>query len=192
MNQLLQEHDPGGKVASPLPEGMFGGAAFSGPRNEYRHLLDRCWDDDLIVGLKLPPFALWIGANPSRASALFNDPTVTREIRFTKAFGFRRYVKTNIADYRSTKPSGLRLPGVVPRSSRNLSVILEQARSASKVIVCWGAVHPILQPYADETADALTGAGVEMFCLGVTKSGQPRHPLYRRGDTPLIPYRRAA
>lgn len=27
-------------------------------------------------------------------------------------------------------------------------------------------------------------------CLGATKYGEPRHPLYIRSDTELVPYRR--
>jgi hypothetical protein len=27
-----------------------------------------------------------------------------------------------------------------------------------------------------------------MFCLGVTKHGQPRHPLYVKADVTLLPF----
>jgi hypothetical protein len=30
--------------------------------------------------------------------------------------------------------------------------------------------------------------GAHPLCLGTTKSGAPRHPLYVRSDTPLVPY----
>ena len=29
---------------------------------------------------------------------------------------------------------------------------------------------------------------VEMFCLGITKSGMPKHPLYIKGDQPFIEF----
>jgi hypothetical protein len=31
----------------------------------------------------------------------------------------------------------------------------------------------------------LRAAGAKMLCLGVTKQGMPKHPLYIRGDQPL-------
>jgi hypothetical protein len=37
----------------------------------------------------------------------------------------------------------------------------------------------------------IRAAGARMLCLGTTKAGAPRHPLYVRGDTPLEPWPRA-
>ena len=28
----------------------------------------------------------------------------------------------------------------------------------------------------------------DVFCLGITKDGQPRHPLYVKGDMSLVPF----
>jgi len=28
----------------------------------------------------------------------------------------------------------------------------------------------------------------DVHCLGITKNGQPRHPLYVKGDSVLVPY----
>jgi hypothetical protein len=30
--------------------------------------------------------------------------------------------------------------------------------------------------------------GVKPVCLGVTRRGHPRHPLYLASDTPLVPF----
>jgi hypothetical protein len=32
------------------------------------------------------------------------------------------------------------------------------------------------------------GTGATLQCLGMTKDGHPRHPLYVRGDAPLTAY----
>lgn len=43
-------------------------------------------------------------------------------------------------------------------------------------------------PLARAQAIHLTDqAGRTLFCVGRTKAGAPRHPLYVRGDAPLIP-----
>ena len=34
--------------------------------------------------------------------------------------------------------------------------------------------------------DNFRAAGARLWCLGTTKDGHPRHPLYVRGDQPLV------
>ena len=36
--------------------------------------------------------------------------------------------------------------------------------------------------------DALSQAGLQVYCLGTTKEGHPRHPLYAKGNTGLTPF----
>jgi hypothetical protein len=177
-------HDPGGKVSTPLPKGMRGGADFYGEREEYRLLLWRYWDE----ATKDDPFILWIGMNPSTATGEANDPTVTREINFSKEWGFKRYVKCNILDYRATHPTDLVKPFVVPRSDKNLETIRRLADAAEQIIVCYGVMHRPLQPYAFETVKALEADGHRLFCMGTTLSGHPRHPLYLKADTKPEPF----
>jgi hypothetical protein len=38
-----------------------------------------------------------------------------------------------------------------------------------------------------QMAALLADLGLTMMCLGVTKAGHPRHPLYMAGTTPLVP-----
>jgi hypothetical protein len=33
----------------------------------------------------------------------------------------------------------------------------------------------------------MQNAGADLVCLGHTKGGNPRHPLYVRGDQPFVP-----
>jgi hypothetical protein len=180
-------HDPGGKVRLPLEPGVVGWAYFSECKR-YRHLLGRHWaggpDDDV----SFEPYAMWIGMNPSTAEENVDDPTVRREIRFTRRFGLRGYIKFNVMDYRATSPDDLLKEGVEPRSSENMRWILDHARLAEQIIICHGALHPKLQHYGDEVVQALLNQGEKLSCLGLTKHGSPRHPLYLPNGTRLVRY----
>jgi hypothetical protein len=170
-----ESHDPGGKVATPMPAGMHGAAEFYGPRDCYRLWTSRWWVDDPMA-----EFALWIGMNPSMATAFVNDPTVTREVGFTREWGYGAYMKCNAMDYRATDQKLLRSPGVVPCSDRNLETIRAKAADANcrKIILCFGAPHKSLRRYGEQVVSTLKADGRKMFCMRLTKDGLPGHPLY--------------
>ena len=107
-----------------------------------------------------------------------NDlPTVTREINFTKDWGFTHYVKCNVLDYRATKQPDLLKEFVFPRSDRNLDIIIKAAKARRQD-------HPLLrrnaplQHYAYETIRRLRhwDHGARLFCMGKSLNGHPRAP----------------
>ncbi|SES75290.1 DUF1643 domain-containing protein [Oceanicella actignis] len=175
-----RRHDPGGKVRLRLAGDVTGEAVFS-PCGRYRPLLTREYPDGAGT-------ALWIGMNPSTAEADVDDPTVRRESDYSRAWGFRRFVKTNVMDWRATRPADLLAEGVAPRSPVNLDVIREQAAQADLIMLAFGALHPRLRHYGRETVEALRADGRALFCLGLTRDGAPRHPLYMRKDLRPIPF----
>lgn len=175
-------HDPGGKVRIRIEDGMRSAATFS-PCGRYRVLLKRMWGE---------PFGrrvMFVGMNPSTADAFVNDPTVLREIGFAKREGGHSMVKCNVMDYRATDPKDLLTIGCPPRSGQNLWYIRECAIATigceGFVIVAWGALPKPLRHYADEALVTLRATGVPIFCLGRTKDGSPRHPLYLPKTAPL-------
>ncbi len=176
-------HDPGGKVRIRLASGMVGDARFHGERDEYRLWLSRHWGDPDA------PYALWIGMNPSTADALVDDPTVAREVAYTRdTLKLTRYVKANMLDIRLTDSKELRKLGATARSEMNLPTILSLAEKAERIIVCYGVLHKSLQPFAAETVKALEGRGHKLWCLGTSQAGHPKHPLYLKKSTPLTPF----
>jgi hypothetical protein len=180
------KHDAGGKVKLALQEGVTGDAEFS-ECGRHRHWLSRRWTERWVS------YALWIGMNPSTAEANVDDPTIRREITFTRSWGLGGYIKCNVMDYRATLPKRLLEPGVVPSSPLNIPTILRFAPQADRIIVCYGVLPLCLQPYAEDVVQLLEGAGHELWCLGHSRDGRfPRHPLYLKSDTPLIPFRRSA
>lgn len=189
-------HDPGGKVRLKLLPGVKGNAVFS-PCGRFRHWLSREWGFRQYTGGR-EPYALWIGMNPSTAEANIDDPTIRKEMHFTKKMGLDCYVKCNIMDYRATNPSVLlsligepnRHPiEAVPSSSKNLECIASFAQHASVVVVAWGALPRPLRQYADDVLATL--GPFRLMCMGVTKDYSPRHPLYLRNDAQPIVWRDA-
>ncbi|HEX3346492.1 MAG TPA: DUF1643 domain-containing protein [Acetobacteraceae bacterium] len=163
---------------------MTGGAIFS-PCQRYRPMLWRSWgcDNDMA------PSWLWIGMNPSVADVDVDAPTCRREVGFTRRAGMTLNVKCNVADWRATDPKVFRHHDIEPRSAENLQAIMQAAHTASRVIAAWGDVPKPLRPYATDTAAMLLGHGIKLWCLGMPRSGAPRHPLYVRSDTPLVAWK---
>jgi hypothetical protein len=183
------KHDPGGKVETALPAGMRGGAEFYGSEDQYRLSLTRAWES--AKAEMDTRYILWIGMNPSTARADVNDPTITREINFSKAWGYFKYVKCNVMDYRATNPRQLIDSNEPAQSDRNLGTILRLALRADKIVICYGVLDKRLQHYADEIIERLKEDchGPRLYCMGRTLLGHPRHPLYLSNETQLVPFR---
>ena len=174
------EHDPGGKVRLNLMAGVKGDAVFS---EDGRHrTLMRRW-----IGDTFPErYILFIGMNPSTADAMVNDPTCAREWTFAQREGFDAMVKANVGDYRATHPKMLLEEGVIASSPANLPAIREQAKGAARVILCHGKLNKALVPAGQALVQALTEDGIDLWCFGTNADGSPKHPLYLKGDTPLV------
>jgi hypothetical protein len=147
---------------------------------KYRYTLDRHWGDG--------PVAWWIMLNPSTADALVDDPTIRRCISFSKREGCGSLRVINLYALRATDPTELaRSP--YPQGADNSALLVEAsyaARAGALVVVAWGA-HPMAAKGAGSVERMFQAAGAK--CLGITKAGQPRHPLYVRNDQPLVAWR---
>lgn len=147
------------------------GAVLS-PCRRYRYQLTRTWDE------KLPTVA-FVGLNPSTADATIDDPTVRRCIGFARDWGFGALVLVNLFALRSTEPSKLysaREP-IGPENDRWLQLAGDNAET---VVAAWG-VHGELH----DRGLAVQRVFPNLKCLGKTRGGHPRHPLYLSKDTPL-------
>ena len=149
------------------------GAVVVGP---YRYLLWRAWNPRL-------PRVLWILLNPSTADERVDDPTLRRLHSFSQHFGFGGLEVVNLFALRSTDPRALARM-VDPIGPENDDYIREAGVRATKIIAAWGSYgtlygrdHYILAQIASP-----------IFCLGITRNGNPRHPLYLRGDTALCSF----
>ncbi len=168
----------------PDADGMRRAASFSRCRT-WRYSLDRVWDPS-------SPGVLWLLLNPSTADETIDDPTIRRAIGFSKREGYGSLTLLNLFAYRATDPKDMKA-AEDPVGEANDSVILGHAIDYQQVICAWG-VHGTFRGRAQEVVAMLsdreqtTGRVVTLSCLGKTKHGHPKHPLYLRNDTPLETY----
>lgn len=142
---------------------------------QYRYSLCRCWEPTL-------PGVCWVMLNPSTADATQDDPTIRRCISFARGWGYGSLEVVNLFAYRAPLPADLRCARD-PVGPENDQYLVGASARADLVIAAWGANGGLLS--RDRKALPLLGS---LHCLGTTRSGFPRHPLYRRADADLVPY----
>jgi hypothetical protein len=140
----------------------------------YRYRLDRRWG--------LGPRVSWIMLNPSTADAEQDDPTLRRITGFSRAWGFSALTVVNLYAWRATDPMRLWFVDdpVGPENDRYLT----EACAGTDVIAAWGA-----SGHLDRIREVLALPGMDRLkALALTQAGQPRHPLYLRGDLTPEPW----
>lgn len=159
--------------------------AIISPCGLYRYRLER------TVGMDGPVYAFF-GINPSTADATLDDATVRKWIGFTKKRGGSRFIVGNVWPLRSTD---VRLLATSTRwmdiGRENQKHILAMAAEADILVPCWGdrkKVPRVMHNELDELLALLRGTGKPVTHLGLTASGDPKHPLMLGYDTPLTPW----
>lgn len=152
-------------------------ALFS-PCGHYRYRLTRVWDDR-------PPL-VFVMLNPSRADAEIDDPTMRRCIGFAERLGFGGMTALNLFAWRTPYPPDLRAVAD-PVGPDNDMHLMDAMRSGRTIVAAWG-VHGALAG-RDRMFRALAWeVGAPLSCLGITKDGHPRHPLYLRNSHSLAEF----
>lgn len=160
-------------------QGMTRNARLSADRR-YRYTLLRRWGERA-------PGITWIMLNPSKADAEVDDPTIRRCMVFSQRFGYDAMVVVNLFAYRATDPRELlEVGGEAAVGPENGEWCQKACRQASVIVVAWGALREPLRGFAAVTTKLIQKDGYRLKCLGMTKDGQPRHPLYIRADAPLV------
>tara|TARA_B100001029_G_C15048979_1_gene449251 strand:- start:946 stop:1422 length:477 start_codon:yes stop_codon:yes gene_type:complete len=139
--------------------------AFFSEDRLYRYALWRIWND-------LLPKVLFIGLNPSTADEVQDDPTIRRCMRYANDWGFGGYIMGNIFGYRSTDPYKLRLLDN-PIGLDNNYWLTKLHNEADLTIGAWGN-HGKLLNRGEQVLNFIDN----VYCLKITKEGQPSHPLY--------------
>jgi hypothetical protein len=128
---------------------------------------------------------LFIMLNPSTADATQDDPTIRRCIRFAEREQYTDLTVVNLFALRATDPKQLKLVDDPIGPENNLHIEKAVAGHRNHLIVAaWGA-----HPFARFRGHEVNSRFGPFECLGVTKCGDPRHPLYVRGDQEFSHYR---
>ena len=138
------------------------------------------------------PRALVIGCNPSDADADKDDPTSRWWNAWFRLFGFGGYDAMNLYPFCTSQPAECRR--IVERiyagldwgarddlHFRNLPLLVEKAKTAARVFVCWGAIAWDDDWINHVVEEIQTGVAPypALWCWGKTASGAPKHPLAR-------------
>lgn len=170
------------KSKSAEPEPMLGHAVISSD-GRYRYVLGRSETG------AYPDPVVFVMLNPSTADAENPDPTITRCIGFARAWGYSCFYVVNLFGFRSSEPKDLAKAddAVGPKNDCYIEQILGQAK---RVVVAWGAEKAATKRVP--ALMAILNRGMARhghpLCLGVTKSGAPRHPLFSKKDAELTPW----
>jgi hypothetical protein len=133
----------------------------------YRYLLSRRW------GPGAP--ALFVMLNPSTADDTSDDPTIRRCIGFARRWGAPAVEVVNLYALRATRPRDL-FAHAAPVGPDNDAAIADAAARAAAIVVAWGA-HGARDAARVRCVVGLLGAR-RLACLGTSRGGEPRHPLY--------------
>ena len=144
----------------------------------YRYTLKR----DINQAIRWVKPCLFIMLNPSTADAVQDDPTIRRCIKFSEREGCTSLTVVNLFALRATDPNELKKHSdpIGPLNDQRIEEMVDN-HSLGIVVAAWGA-HPMAQKRG---TDVRTKFGL-FKCLGITKNGSPKHPLYVRADQELV------
>jgi hypothetical protein len=156
---------------------MHRGWAWFSPDGRYRYLLGRRWAPG--------PLMTFLLLNPSSADHRGDDPTLRRCIQFAGRERCGGLEVINVYAFRALNPRLLpqALDPVGPDNDDWIRATIGR-NSDRPIVVGWGVGAE--QDRASTVLRLLRGHS--LHCLGMTRNGEPRHPLYLPGSTPLQPF----
>lgn len=151
----------------------------------YRYLLERHWNGG-------GPAVGFLMLNPSTADAEADDATIRRCVLFAHSWGYRTLYVANLLAWRATTPAALPRDRTAVGPMRDW-FLRRVAMQCDRLVCAWGASLPgfVDRDFIARTVTACSdslGIWEKCWCLGKTAGGQPRHPLYMKGDTELVEY----
>lgn len=153
----------------------------------YRYALWWKWDDSLS------PLLVCM-LNPSTATEVNLDPTITGMLARAAAWGYGALIVINLFAFRATAPADMKAAAdpVGPHNDAVCSLLLEYASDDKGALLCgWGA-HGSFMGRDTAFKQMAARSLVPTYALRFTKDGHPGHPLYIPRADPLIPFPLAA
>jgi hypothetical protein len=173
-----------GELRDLLAANPLMGAWFSlEPDPLYRYALWRVW-------VRRYPLLLVSMLNPSTADHRKDDPTIRRVIGFAKRDGYGGVIVLNAYAFRATDPKKMFAAadpdGPLNRAAKQQAAELarDTAEGRPPVVLMAHGTHG--GEGGRRTFDIFHQAGCDIRCLGTTKDGSPKHPLYVAGHTSMV------
>lgn len=160
-------------------DGMKRSAVFS-TDNQFRYELVRTWDNghEPLVFIML---------NPSVADDVDDDPTIRRCIGFAKNAGYGGIHVVNLFGWIATYPDQLRgrIRSGMDCVGPDNDGAIRRAVAIGPVCAAWGLCPSWAEMRVEYVHRSLVNPARNLFVLGLTRDGHPRHPLYCPGDSRL-------
>jgi hypothetical protein len=147
-----------------------------------RYWLIRCWDEKL-------PKVMFIGLNPSTADEKTDDPTIRRVIQIAAFNGFGTVIMANCFPFVTPYPDEvleqMQLNNGQVAIAYNNAILRAKAEECVEVVFAWGNFKIIRDLGKDKQLKELFPRAK---ALHINKHGSPKHPLYCRANSLLIPF----
>lgn len=158
-------------------------SAIISPCGIYRYRLER------KIQNSGPVFGFF-GVNGSTATATEDDHTIRKWKGFTRVYGGSRFIVGNAFAFRATDV-GMLADASDPVGPENLVHLAQIIHDVDVLVPCWGSRYKLpsqLRSHLDDLLNLLISSGKPVKTFGLTKSGDPKHPLTLGYATPLIPW----
>ena len=152
-----------------LVDGDTHSSAIYSPCKSYRYSLVR-------RQINAKKHLLFILLNPSTATEIKNDPTITRCQNRSEALGYKAFIICNLFAFRTKSPKVMKSVRD-PIGPENNSIIQESLNLADQVICGWGN-HGTHLNQSETILKIIKASQTTAFHLGLTQNSQPAHPLY--------------
>ena len=146
----------------------------------YRYAL---WRTIVAAYPAAPVTFCFVMLNPSTADASVDDRTIRKVAHFVKQNQGTRFVVVNLYSYRATDPKELK-GRLNLRGFEQYGHTRHALAAADVVVLAWGG-DALSRDDERGMVDEARLSHPNLFYLGTTKHGSPRHPLYLKNITPL-------
>lgn len=144
----------------------------------YRYAFGRWWGAP-----DLGRTDVWVLLNPATGDTeRRRRPTLERIVARSRADGSPGVLVVNLFAHRDTDPKALRA-AADPVGPANDDALRRLTAEGGRTVAAWGAGGSLLS--RSRHVGALLDAPL---CLGTTRTGEPRHPLYVPAKAALVPW----
>jgi hypothetical protein len=159
------------------PDGLSESYLYS-PDMAFRYAFGRWWGEPDPATT-----VVWVLLNPATGDTERRPrPTLARCITRSRELRATGLLIVNLFAFRHTDPMTLRT-AADPVGPANDDVLRVTTRAGARTVVAWGS-HGGLHGRSAGVGPLLTAP----TCLGRTRRGEPRHPLYVASNAPLVPW----